>query len=91
MTIDLAKLGRRVRVSNMKAAMASCNEVTPRTRREPSKSETDAVYHPYGYHLAACFHDKLYITPCTACKRTNAMALDNLAKLLTKVASLPRP
>jgi hypothetical protein len=85
MTIDLAKLGRRVRVSNMKASMASCNEVTPRTRREPSANEREAVYHPYGYHLAACFHDKLYIVPCSACSRTRNEALDNLSKLLNKI------
>lgn len=47
---------------------------TPRTVRESSSTEQNAVYNPPGYGLLFCFHNKSLFEPCSACKRTKAIA-----------------
>jgi hypothetical protein len=55
-----------------------------RNRREPSLNEQNAVYHPQGYGLFFCPHDKHYFSACTTCKRTHADGSKNMQKFLEK-------
>lgn len=40
------------------------------------------TYHPKGYYVVFCAHDRPYIVPCVRCKRSVKEAQANLAKLL---------
>ena len=85
MAINLNSIAKSLRAKTRREALAGSVTPSVRLKREPSVTEREATYHPYGYHLAACFHDKLYITPCTACGRTNKDAIAELNKLLAKL------
>lgn len=52
-----------------------------RIKREKSKNEREAEYHPQGYGLYICLHDKSYYEVCTSCKRTKREAQANLFSL----------
>jgi hypothetical protein len=51
------------------------------TKREASNGEAKAEWHPQGYYLYFCFHDKSIYEICSACKRTNAEVKRNLSNL----------
>jgi hypothetical protein len=72
---ELARLRREAR------------EVVLRSKRIPSLSEQKACYHPPGYGLFFCPHDKHYFTECTACKRTFKDGQENMKRFLSKQAS----
>jgi len=51
------------------------------TKREPSALESNAEWHPQGYYLHFCYHDKTLYEPCGACRRTKTDAKRNLSLL----------
>ena len=51
------------------------------TRREKSNTESNAEWHPQGYGLHFCLHDKTYYEVCARCKRTRRDAERNLSSL----------
>lgn len=53
----------------------------PSTVREKSLNERDAEYHPQGYYLHFCHHDKTLYEVCSACHRTKRDAQRNLSML----------
>lgn len=60
------------------------HQIIIRNRREPSFNEREAKYHPQGYHLFFCIHDKHYFTACSNCKRTTQDGSKNMQKFLAK-------
>ena len=51
------------------------------TIRRRSASESNREYHPQGYYLHFCYHDKTLYEPCNACHRTKKDAERNLSSL----------
>jgi hypothetical protein len=53
---------------------AGPQDITPRTVREPSSTETSRPYHPPNWGILFCPHDKSYFDTCPACKRDRRRA-----------------
>lgn len=70
MSKSVAKL--LARIERERAAAAMNASVSPRVAfpRDKSINEKDAVYHPQGYGIFFCVHDKHKFGACGACKRT---------------------
>ena len=47
----------------------SLREARVGTRREPSRSEREAKWHPQYYYVYNCIHDVPYVCACKHCKR----------------------
>ena len=47
---------------------------TPSTKREPSKTESQAVFQPANFGLLFCPHSKSYFDTCSACRRDRKRA-----------------
>lgn len=57
-----------------KRLSAGPQDITPRTVREPSSQEREAEWHPSGWGILFCPHDKSYFDVCAHCKRTRQRA-----------------
>jgi hypothetical protein len=68
MSINLSKILHDLREKQARED----SRLLPRAelRREPSKSESNAVYHGPGYGLLFCVHGKSNFDVCSACHRT---------------------
>jgi hypothetical protein len=51
------------------------------TIRRKSVNELLTEYHPQGYYLYFCFHDKTLYEVCSQCRRTRRDAQRNLSNL----------
>jgi len=47
---------------------------TPSTKREPSKTESQAIFTPANFGLLFCPHSKSYFDTCSACRRDRKRA-----------------
>lgn len=48
--------------------------ITPRTVREPSSQEREAEWHPSGWGILFCPHNRSYFDTCHHCKRDRKRA-----------------
>jgi hypothetical protein len=72
MSIDVAKLMLRYERMRLHREANASVSVKPRTVREQSTSEREAKYHPQGYFVFFCIHERHKFGACASCKRTRS-------------------
>ena len=80
-----ASLDARInRLRLLRKANEDSKQISIRLPREASLNEQNASWHPRGYYLFFCIHDKHLFAECKTCKRDNSLAQMNLAKFMKK-------
>ena len=78
-----ASLDARInRLRLLRKANEDSKQISIRLPREASLNEQNAKWHPKGYYLFFCIHDKHLFAECKTCARSAAIAQANLAKFM---------
>ena len=80
-----ASLDARInRLRSLRKLREDSKQIHLRTCREPSLNEANASWHPKGYYLFFCIHDKHLFAECRTCQRTAEGAQANLQNFMRK-------
>ena len=80
-----ASLDARInRLRHLRKANEDSKQISIRLPREASLNEQNAKWHPRGYYLFFCIHDKHLFVECKTCQRTAEGAQANLQNFMRK-------